>query len=237
MNLPPKNILIVEDEPGLAELLRDYLLASGYQVEMIDNGLEVEPWVRQHSPDLILLDIMLPGKDGMEICRDIRAFSSVPVIMTTARVEEIDRLLGLELGADDYICKPYSPREVVARVKTVLRRVTPVQVDAESQSVSGIQLDEDRFLASLNGNSLELTPVEFRLLKTFASQPGRVFSRSQLIDQLYTDGRVVSDRTVDTHVKNLRKKIAPLQPGDDLIHSVYGVGYKLEVLEPSSTPL
>ncbi len=220
-------VLIVEDEAGIADLLRDYLIDAGYRTHTFYQGAGVVEWVREHAPDMILLDLMLPGKDGMEICKEVRAFSSVPIIMTTARVEEIDRLLGLELGADDYVCKPYSPREVVARVKTVLRRVMQAPADSPpAQSV--IAIDEAGFQAVIKGEPLELTPVEYRLLKTFLAQPGRVFSRGHLIDNLYTDQRVVSDRTVDTHVKNLRKKLEQRLPDQEVIYSIYGVGYKFE---------
>jgi two-component system response regulator BaeR len=223
----PQTILIVEDEPKLAGLLRDYLAQAGYAVHCLAHGLEVVPWVQQHLPSLILLDLMLPGKDGMAVCRELRAFSAVPIIMVTARVEEIDRLLGLELGADDYICKPFSPREVVARVKAVLRRLQP---PAHSVAhTGGFVLDEQRYCATLDGQPLELTPVEFRLLSTFLAHPGWVFSRSQLVDALYTDFRVVSDRTVDSHIKNLRKKIRTIRPEPEVIRSVYGIGYKYEV--------
>lgn len=224
----PKQILIVEDEIGIAEVLRDYLKAAGYETHMLHEGTGVVPWVKAQAPDLILLDLMLPGKDGLEICKELRAFSEVPIIMTTARVEEIDRLLGLELGADDYVCKPYSPREVVARVKTVLRRAVPVSVESAA-SQAGVVLDEARFEVRIRGLPLELTPVEFRLLNTLLAQPGRVFSRGQLLDKLYTDQRVVSDRTVDTHIKNLRKKLQSRLPEQEIIHSIYGVGYKLEL--------
>jgi two-component system response regulator BaeR len=222
-----KQVLIVEDEQGIADLLRDYLVDAGYATHTFYHGNGVVEWVREHSPDMILLDLMLPGKDGMEICKEVRTFSHVPIIMTTARVEEIDRLLGLELGADDYVCKPYSPREVVARVKTVLRRVahTEGNPSAEQQVIA---IDEAGFQALIKGESLELTPVEYRLLKTFLAQPGRVFSRGHLIDNLYTDQRVVSDRTVDTHVKNLRKKLETRLPDEEIIYSIYGVGYKFE---------
>ncbi len=222
-----KLVLIVEDEEGLAGLLRDYLEDAGYVTHIFFVGTGVVEWVKEHQPDMILLDLMLPGKDGMEICKEVRAFSDVPIIMTTARVEEIDRLLGLELGADDYVCKPYSPREVVARVKTVLRRVAMIGAGS-SVSPSTIMLDEAGFRAVIKGEPMELTPVEFRLLKTFMAQPGRVFSRGHLLDNLYTDQRVVSDRTVDTHVKNLRKKLQQRLPEQEVIHSIYGVGYKFE---------
>lgn len=218
------NILVVEDEPKLANLLVDYLKASGFEPSCLANGSEVVPWVREHSPDLILLDLMLPGRDGMEVCKDIRTFSRVPIIMVTARVEEIDRLLGLELGADDYICKPFSPREVVARVKAVLRRTG----DGQRIQTQGLVLDGDRFRAALHGHDLGLTAVEFKLLQFLATSPGRIYNRQQLMDRIYPDQRSVSDRTIDSHVKKLRRKIEASDPDAKLIHSVYGVGYKFE---------
>jgi len=217
-------ILIVEDKPKLARRLSDYLEQSGFETHCIADGLEVIPWVKNNSPALILLDLMLPGKNGMDICKEMRLFSNLPVIMVTARIEEIDRLLGLELGADDYICKPFSPREVVARVKTVLRRAQT----QPSAGKLGLELDESRYLAIIDGKNLELTAVEFHLLNILASDPGRIYSRNQLIEKVYHDHRVVSDRTIDSHIKKLRKKIADISPDKELIHSVYGVGYKLE---------
>jgi two-component system response regulator BaeR len=216
-------ILIVEDEPKLASLLSDYLQQAGFAPCRLDNGLAVASWVRQEKPDLILLDLMLPGKDGLEVCKEIRAFSAVPIVMVTARVEEIDRLLGLELGADDYICKPFSPREVVARVKAVLRRA-----GAATAQNQGLVLDEARYLATLHGHALDLTAVEFKLLHFLAANPGRIYSRSQLMDRIYPDQRTVEDRTIDSHVKKLRKKLTAVAPEEELIHSVYGVGYKYE---------
>jgi len=216
-------ILIVEDEPKLAALLSDYLQQAGFEAIRLDNGLEVVPWVREQTPDLVLLDLMLPGKDGLEVCKEIRSFSAVPIVMVTARVEEIDRLLGLELGADDYICKPFSPREVVARVKAVLRRAGASTLQAE-----GLVLDESRYLATLHGCELDLTAVEFKLLHFLATNPGRIYSRTQLMDRIYPDQRTVGDRTIDSHIKKLRKKLAVAAPGEELIHSVYSVGYKFE---------
>lgn len=217
-------ILIVEDEPKLAALLADYLRQADFEPVCLANGLEVVPWLKQHSVALILLDLMLPGRDGMEICREVRGFSNVPIIMVTARVEEIDRLLGLELGADDYICKPFSPREVVARVKAVLRRtVEPARADK-----TGLLLDAECYRATWNGQDLELTAVEFNLLHILVSNPGRLFSRTQLMDRIYPDQRVVSDRTIDSHIKKLRKKLHTASADQELIHSLYGVGYKFE---------
>jgi two-component system response regulator BaeR len=217
-------ILIVEDEPKLAALLSDYLKASGCEPFIIGNGAEVAAWVRDHKPEMVLLDVMLPGRDGIEVCKDIRAFSRVPIIMVTARIEEIDRLLGLELGADDYICKPFSPREVVARVKAVLRRTH----DGAAVQVKGLILDEHRFRATLHGRDLDLTAVEFRLLNLLISSPGRIYGRQQLMDGMYTDERYVSDRTIDSHIKKLRRKIEAVDADAKVIHSVYGVGYKFE---------
>jgi len=217
-------ILIVEDEAKLANLLADYLRASGFEPFSLANGTEAVPWIREHRPDLVLLDLMLPGRDGMEICREVRTFSQVPIIMVTAKVEEIDRLLGLELGADDYICKPFSPREVVARVKAVLRRVH----DGKAIQAHGLVLDEQRYRATLHGHDLGLTAVEFKLLQVLAANPGRIYGRQQLMEKIYPDDRFVSDRTIDGHIKKLRRKIESVDPEAKLIHSVYGVGYKLE---------
>jgi two-component system response regulator BaeR len=218
-------VLIVEDEPKLAKLLEEYLRASGFDTQQVDDGREVAAALRARRPDLVLLDLMLPGRSGLDVFKDVRAFADIPVIMVTALVEEVDRLVGLELGADDYICKPYSPREVVARVKAVLRR----RVRAEAVSTPGLEMDEGRYEALLDGQALALTPVEFRLLRTLAGRPGRIFPRGELLDSLYADHRVVADRTVDSHVKNLRRKLQQVRPGEDLVHSVYGVGYKLEL--------
>lgn len=222
-------ILIVEDEPKLAALLADYLKAGGYRTDICADGREVEARVRQSSPALLLLDLMLPGKDGLEVCRELRRFSEVPIVMVTARVEEIDRLLGLELGADDYICKPFSPREVVARVRAILRRSRADAAAPPNDDLAAVlRIDESRYSAEFRCQSLQLTPVEFRLLKTLADAPGRVFSRDQLLDKLYTDHRIVTDRTVDSHIKNLRRKLDAASPEQELIRSIYGVGYKLD---------
>ena len=223
----PAEILVVEDEPKIAALLADYLRAAGFVPRVLGNGLQVVPEVRARPPAVILLDLMLPGCDGLQVCRELRAFTAVPIIMVTARIEEIDRLLGLELGADDYVCKPFSPREVVARVKAVLRREAN-RPGAGANPVPGLVIDADTYRAALDGTPLDLTPVEFRLLETLATHPGRVFSRAGLLERLYDDHRIVSDRTVDSHVKNLRRKLADAAPGRELVQSVYGVGYRLE---------
>lgn len=221
-------ILIVEDEPKLGQLLIDYLQAAGYQTHLIANGKEVIAYVRQHSPSLILLDLMLPGIDGLTLCREIRRFSDVPIIMVTAKTEEIDRLSGLEIGADDYICKPYSPREVVARVKAILKRCYQPARDLPLPINSGLQLDESQFMVRYNQMTLDLTSAEFRLLKALSDHPGQVLSRESLLDNLYDDYRVVTDRTVDSHIKNLRRKLETFAPEKTFIRSVYGMGYRWE---------
>jgi len=215
-------VLIVEDEPKLASLVADYLKAAGYEAHCLENGLEVVPWMKSNAPDLIVLDLMLPGRGGLEICREIRSFNDLPIIMVTARVEEVDRLIGLEAGADDYLCKPFSVRELVARVKALLRR------PRTAAAPSGLVIDQEKHQVSLDGKLMDLTPVEFRLLAALAAAPGKVFSRDALLEKLYADHRVVTDRTVDAHVKNLRRKIEEIRPGSDLVRSIYGVGYKLE---------
>ena len=220
-----ERLLVVEDEVKLAGLLRDYLAQEGYDVSVLHRGDEVEEWVRTHGADLVLLDLMLPGKNGLDVCKALRASSpDIAIIMVTARVEEIDRLLGLELGADDYICKPFSPREVVARAKAVLRRGKR----GAATPGTGLILDDAGYQATIGGKDLDLTAVEYQLLKVLVSQPGRIYSRDQLMDAMYRDERVVSDRTVDSHVKKIRKKISDVLPDREIIHSVYGVGYKYE---------
>lgn len=222
-------ILIIEDEKKLADLLRDYLKLAGFEVFCMFDGVNAVPYIKEKSPDIILLDLMLPGRDGLEICREVRTFSNVPIIMITAKIEEIDRLLGLEFGADDYICKPFSPREVVARVKAILRRT----INSQETKGTGLVLDESRYLATIDGSELDLTAVEFKLLQFLAANAGRLYGRQQLMDRIYPDQRIVSDRTIDSHIKKLRKKIAVVCPDKELIHSVYGVGYKFEMTKSS----
>ena len=223
-------IYVIEDEPKIAKLLQDYLQREGFVVTVVGDGISALDQIKSVVPALVILDLMLPGKDGLAVCREVRQFSDVPIIMLTAKVDEIDRLLGLELGADDYICKPFSPREVVARVRAILRRV---QINTQLQggdtlAYRGITLHIDRFQCLVSDHSIELTAVEFRLLRALMSRPGRVFSRDQLMGESYSDHRVVSDRTIDSHIKNLRKKLAVGDNSEELIHSIYGVGYKME---------
>jgi two-component system response regulator BaeR len=226
-----EKILIVEDENKIASVLVDYLTQSGYHTHHLTRGDEVEDWLEHHPVDLVLLDLMLPGKSGLDICKALRAGTpgraAPAIIMVTARVEEIDRLLGLELGADDYICKPFSPREVIARVKAVLRRGTHA-VAAADELPHGLKLEDAAWRATIAGHDLGLTAVEYQLLKVLSARPGRIFSREQLMDSMYQDERIVSDRTVDSHIKKLRRKIEDRLPGQELIHSVYGLGYKYE---------
>lgn len=213
-----RQILIVEDEVNLAGILRDYLVQSGFSVEHMAEGTQVVEQVLANPPDLILLDIMLPGKDGLDICRELRRSSDVPIIMASARVEEIDRLIGLELGADDYVCKPYSPREVVARVRRIKR-------GTEDSPQGPVIIDEASWSAGIGGQRIDLTRKEFQLLAVLVRRPGRVFSRSQLLDLAYSDDDEVYDRTIDSHIKNLRRKLNACHDGEELIRSVYGVGY------------
>jgi two-component system, OmpR family, response regulator BaeR len=228
------DILIIEDEPKMAELLKTYLTAAGYSSRWISDGLDALPQVRSKMPDLILLDIMLPGCDGWQICRQLREFSDVPILMLSARIGEEDRLQGLELGADDYICKtPFSPREIVARVKAMLRRRPRDVSDINALPLAlTLTINEDLHCASIDGITLNLTPQEYRLLKALAATPGRVFSRDQLLDKLHDDYRHVTDRAIDSHIKNLRRKLAPFFDGRNVIHAIYGVGYKFEIIEP-----
>ena len=221
-----KTVLIVEDEKKLANILIEYLQKDGFQTKHIAIGSEVIPWVKGHNPDLILLDLMLPEMNGKQICQEIRNFSSLPIIMVTAMVEEIDRLIGLELGADDYICKPFSPKEVTARVKAVLRRSDPDYIK-NSQS-RGFEVNPDQYSITLAGQKLDLTPVEFRLLSMFIEYPNRVYNRDQILNNVFDDGRIVLDRTVDTHIKNLRQKLQTVNANSDYIRSIYGIGYSFE---------
>lgn len=228
-------ILIVEDEEDIASILRDYLTHAGFEVEHVADGQSALQRIRTAPPDLTLLDVMLPLLDGIAVLRGARDCSTHPIIMLTARTEEIDRLIGLELGADDYICKPFSPREVVARVKAVLRRTAitapapgSTAAAAATATASGLMLDQTLWQAALNGSPLNLTRREFRLLQALARHPGRIFSRGQLLELAYDDGDDVTERAVDSHVKNLRRKLAATSPTHDWIRSVYGVGFSFE---------
>lgn len=224
-------VLVVEDEPKLAALVRDYLQAAGYRSEWLADGRQALDRLKQGPmPAAVLLDVMLPGLDGLEVCRAVRAFSDVPILINSARVEELDRLLGLELGADDYVCKPFSPRELVARVKALLRRAQGRLAPVTLVPVGGgFAIDEAGQRIIWREQALALTPVEFRLLRQLLQHPGRVFERAQLLDLIHEDFRDVSDRVVDSHVKNIRRKLAALEPAQASIASVYGVGYRLDL--------
>jgi two-component system response regulator BaeR len=203
-------------------LLADYFQLTEYSPHLIHHGDEVIDWVKKNQPKAILLDIMLPGKNGIDLCKEIRQFSNVPILMVTAKVEEIDRLLGLELGADDYICKPFSPREVVARVKAVLRRTQTLENSSDM-----LILDEHRFTVSFHHKEISLTAVEFQLLKPLADKPERIFTRELLMRNMGSDNRCVNNRSIDSHRKKLRKKLSDISDGKDWVQSVYGTGYRL----------
>jgi len=217
-------IMIVEDEPELALLVADYARAAGYLPSVFHDGAVALEALRARPPGLVVLDLMLPGLDGLALCRALRTFSDVPVVMVTARVEEIDRLLGLEVGADDYLCKPFSPRELMARIKAILRRAghsahAPVSVDASARRIA------------IHGRPLDLTPTEYGILAALARRPGQVFSRAQLLDLARESNASldVTDRAIDSHVKNLRRKLDAVLPGVEAIHSIYGLGYRFDL--------
>lgn len=224
-------IVLAEDDADIASVVVDYLHHAGHTVEHFVSGAQALHRILAMPPDLVLLDIMLPDLDGLEVLRAARQHTTCPILLVTARVEEVDRLIGLELGADDYICKPFSPREVVARVRAVLRRTgaATLATDLCSNPHQGLVLDADQWLATLNGQALALTRREFRLLQALARQPGRILSRSQLLDLAYDDTLDVNERAIDSHIKNLRKKLKAVHPqGEDGIRSVYGVGFAYE---------
>ena len=220
----PRRVLVVEDDPKIARLLQDYLVRDGFDALTIGDGEAALRHIERSVPALIVLDVMLPGLDGMAICRAVRCFSDVPIIMVTARVDEVDRLLGLDIGADDYVCKPFGAREVLARVRALLRRTDRLN----SQAPQDWHIDEVGHRIRWQGQWLPLTPVEFRMLRLLLTRPGRAFSRAQLLDSVHQDMRDVSDRAIDSHMKNLRRKIQAAQPSFDSIVSVYGVGYRFD---------
>ncbi|WP_250626734.1 response regulator [Pinirhizobacter soli] len=217
-------ILIVEDESDLSAIIADYVTAAGYEVDVITDGRAALTRVKHRSPDLIVLDIMLPGLDGLSLCKEVRTFSDVPIIMVTARVEEIDRLLGLETGADDYLCKPFSPRELVARIRAILRRQRKPDDDMRL-----FNIDEPTRTVRIRSQALDLTPTEYSLFTAMAKRPGTIHSRAQLLDFASRDNLDVTDRAIDSHIKNLRRKLSVLLPDVEIIHSVYGLGYRVEL--------
>jgi len=220
----PKKILLVDDEPEILEICQDYLKASGYDVVTAKNGAQGLISARREKPDLIVTDLMMPEMDGIDLIRTIRKESNVPIIMLTARVEETDKLIGLEIGADDYITKPFSPRELVARVKVVLRRVAG-DANAEMIRVENVSLDRSNYKVQIEAREISLTPTEFEIMAILMSQPGRIFSRNQLLNAVHGVAFESYERAIDSHIRNLRRKLEP----DDLIITVHGVGYKFEV--------
>lgn len=223
----PPLILVVDDEPKVARLARDYLEKNGFRVLTAADGQSALTTARREKPDLVILDLMLPHMDGREVCRILRRESDVPVIMLTALSEEIDQVTGLEIGADDYITKPFSPRALVARVRALLRRTRgDVKVPATIRA-GGLEIDPEKYSVTLNGSPLKLTPNEFKLLQILASRPGQTLTREQLLDDLH--GAAFSmDRSVDSHIKNLRKKLEAVS-GKSMIETVYGIGYRFNI--------
>ncbi len=221
-----KKVLVVDDEPKLAAIARDYLVAAGFVVIVAPDGPQGLALTRKERPDLVVLDLMLPGMDGLDVCREIRRESSVPIIMLTARVEETDKLIGLALGADDYLTKPFSPRELVARVRVILRRAAGSE-PPELIRAGELSLDRTRYQAELGGRSMDLTPTEFEILATLAGQPGRIFSRDQLLSAAHGLSFDGYERAIDWHIRNLRRKIE--SDDDTHIVTVHGVGYKYVV--------
>lgn len=224
-------ILIVDDEVKIANVLNNYLSKSGYETKMLHDGNDVMKAIEENTPELILLDVMLPNIDGLTLCKEIKEKYNFPVILVTARRDEIDRVMGLEIGADDYVCKPFSPKEVVARVKARLR-TTNNNASSNSSThntpIEGLNIDFEEKVVWFYEERLDLTPVEYRLLITLLQKPGFAVSREKLLDEIYEDKRIVGDRTVDSHVKNLRKKFQKIKPESNLFKSVYKRGYKLE---------
>lgn len=227
-------LLIVEDEDNLRKMLSSYLGAEGFATLEAQNGPEALKLWQEAQPDLVVLDIMLPQKSGLEVLKEIRAADDTPVIMLTARVEEIDKLLGLEMGADDYITKPFSPRELAARIKAVLRRTGKNRADKPLLVLGNLAMDIARYDASINGQPVSLTATEFRILLMLAENPGQVFSRLQILERVYGDIYEGYERTIDTHINNLRRKLEVFPALDWCIKTVYGVGYKLAEENPVS---
>ena len=221
-----KTILVVDDEPKIATLARDYLEHAGFAVLTANDGPSALATVRQRRPDLVVLDLGLPGLDGLDLTRELRRDSTIPIVMLTARDDELDKLLGLELGADDYMTKPFSPRELVARVRAVLRRAERPLEAAETIRAADVVLDLPRMRAEVGGTAVELTPTEFQLLATLAARPGRIFTRSQLLDALHGVAFETYERAIDSHIKNLRRKLEPDPRRPRYVLTVYGVGYR-----------
>lgn len=221
-------ILIVEDDRNIAALVEQYLIREGFPVLRAADGPAGLALARRERPALVILDVMLPGKDGWEVCRELRRDSDIPILMLTARADEMDRVVGLSIGADDYVVKPFSPRELVERVKAILRRTEKSTTTRSKACVHGpIRLDPDRHSVAMNGEAVALTPSEFKLLHTLMSAPGKVFTRNELLDRLYSDGGDVIDRVIDVHMGKLRQKLEPNPSKPRYLLTVHGVGYRL----------
>ena len=221
-----KRILVVEDESRIAQLVRDYLEHAGFEVVVASDGEVALAEARRARPDLVVLDLGLPGRDGLDVARSLRQTSNVPIVMLTARGDETDRIVGLELGADDYVVKPFSPKELVARVRAVLRRTQAAGGGAEVLRVADVEVDLPRMRVSVAGRPVDLTPTEFQLLAALIREPGRVFTRGQLLDAVHGVAFESYERAVDAHVKNLRRKLEPIPGRPRYLLTVHGVGYR-----------
>jgi two-component system, OmpR family, alkaline phosphatase synthesis response regulator PhoP len=224
-----KKILVIDDEEKIVTVLKAYLEQSGYQVVTAADGKVALAVFQREKPDFMILDLTLPGLDGLEVCRAVRRQSNIPILMLTARVEEADKLMGLELGADDYVVKPFSPREVVARVRTIFRRPSGEVAQNEIIRVGSLEIDLDQHTVMVADHQVELTPTEFDILVVLARQPKRVFTRLQIMEQAQGNAFEGYERTIDAHIKNIRLKLEPNSKDPTFIHTVFGVGYKLEV--------
>jgi two-component system alkaline phosphatase synthesis response regulator PhoP len=224
-----KKILVVDDEAKIVKVLKAYLEQSGYQVVTAADGKIALAIIMRDKPDFMILDLNLPGMDGLDVCRTVRRQSNIPILMLTARVEEADKLIGLELGADDYVVKPFSPREVVARVRTIFRRVDGELAQPEILRVGDLEIDLDEHSVTVLERNVELTPTEFDILVVLARQPKRVFTRMQIMELAQGNAFEGYERTIDTHIKNIRLKLEPNPKNPTYIHTVFGVGYKVEM--------
>lgn len=222
-----KTILVVDDEPKIVQLARDYLERAGFRVHSAQDGASALASARSTAPDLIVLDLKLPSMDGLDVARELRKTSAVPIIMLTARADEADKLIGLELGADDYMTKPFSPKELVARVRAVLRRSDAARAGAETIHVGELSIDAPRMRVTAGRRLVSLTPTEFQILLAMARQPGRVFTRGQLLDQVHGVAFESYERAIDAHIKNIRRKLEPDPRKPRYLQTVYGIGYRL----------
>lgn len=227
IDITTQRVLVVEDDRKISDLLQNYLRASGYVADAVYDGRDALRQIARQAPDAVILDWMLPGLDGVSVCKQVRAFSDVPILMLTARIDEVDRLLGLDIGADDYVCKPFAPREVIARIRALLRRA---EGKVKTSTKSWV-IDDASFRISWRGQWLPLTRIEFMMFRLLLGRPGQVYSRDQLLAAVHDSQRDISDRAIDTHIKNLRKKIHAVDMGHDCIASVYGVGYRFDMMD------